>query len=139
MNHRVIFDTGPLVAVINQQDIWHHWTVEQLKQIRPPLLTCEPVISETLFLLRNYRHGVRSVFQWLDSGTIKLSFHLDQETGAVQDLMMKYTDVPMSLADACLVRMSEIYPDYPVLTLDSDFHIYRKFRKQIIETIVPNI
>jgi len=90
MNHQVILDTGPLVAAISQQDIYHQWTVDQLKQIRPPLLTCEAVISEACFLLRSHNRGVRPVFEWLYKGTIKLSFHLDEETETIQQLMLKY-------------------------------------------------
>jgi len=110
-----------------------------LKQIRPPLLTCEAVISETCFLLRNHSHGVRAVFELLFRNTIRLPFHLDEETETVHHLMMKYSDVPMSLADACLVRMSEIYPKHLIFTLDSDFRIYRKNGKQIIKTFMPEV
>ncbi len=138
MNHRVIIDTGPLVAVINSQDIYHKLTVDQLKLIRPPLLTCEAVISEACFLLRRHNQGVRAVFEWLYKSTIELSFHLDEETEAIQQLMAKYADVPMSLADACLVRMSERYPKHLILTLDSDFRIYRRHGKKIIKTIMPD-
>jgi len=139
MNHQVILDTGPLVAAINQQDTYHQWTVEQLKQIRPPLLTCEAVISEACFLLRSHSHGVRAVFEWLCNSTIQLPFCLNKETEAVQQLITKYADVPISLADACLVRMSEIYPKHLILTLDSDFRIYRKHGKKIIKTIMPDV
>lgn len=118
MKHQVILDTGPLAAAISQHDICHHWAVEQLKTIHPPLLTCEPVISEACFLLRSHHQGIRTVFEWLCREIIRLPFHLDKETNAVEQLIMKYADVPMSLADACLVRMSENYPKHLILTLD---------------------
>ena len=73
----------------------------------------------------------------LQSNQILLTFSLQENLTAVKNLVRHYQNVPMSLADACLVRMSELYPDSSILTLDSDFTIYRKNRNQTIPVIMP--
>jgi len=79
------------------------------------------------------------LLEMVHNGSIEVSFHLDDEAKAIEQLMRKYTNVPMSFADACLVRMAELYPNSAVLTLDSDFRIYRKNRNQVISVIMPDI
>jgi predicted nucleic acid-binding protein len=130
----VILDTGPLVAAINAKERSHAWAGEQLKGMVFPMLTCEPVLTEACFLLgKNYG----AVFHMLDAGFLKLGFSLADEAGVVARLMKKYADVPMSLADACLVRMSEIHDGSKVFTLDRDFKIYRRNGRQTIPLIYP--
>ena len=138
MKRQVLLDTGPLVAMINRRDSLHAWTTEQLARLEPPFLTCEPVLSESCFLLRRVPGGVRAVMELVIPRTIKVSFGLDEETVPVAELLARYGDVPMSLADACLVRMAELYDSSVVLTFDSDFKVYRKNRRQIIPIIMPD-
>lgn len=133
----VIIDAGPLVALINARDTYHAWTVEQLKQAAGPLLTCEAALSEAVFLLRTMPGGVSQIEGMLRTGGLKSFFCLSAEIVPVCNLLRKYADVPMSLADACLVRMSELYPKHRVLTLDRDFHVYRRNRKQVIPLLMP--
>ncbi len=137
MIRQVILDTGPLVAAINRHDVYHQWVVSQLSNICPPLMTCEAVISEACFLLRGYTDAIKAVFEWINKGTLLLPFQLNNDSETVQNLMMKYADLPMSFADACLVRMSEYSTNSMVLTTDSDFLIYRKHGREIIRTIMP--
>ena len=137
MNLPVIIDAGPLVALINARDTYHAWTVEQLKQATGPLLTCEAALSEAVFLLRTMPVGVAQIEGMLRTGGLKSVFCLNDEIVPVCDLLRKYADVPMSLADACLVRMSELYSKHRVLTLDSDFHVYRRNRQQVIPLLMP--
>ena len=138
MKQSGIIDTGFLVAFLNSTEQYHSWVKKQLNYIPSPLLTCEPVITETVFLLRRINRGEEMLFKLLSQEKIKISFHLYQELNSVKHLMEKYHSVPMSLADACLVRMSEIYSNSIILTLDSDFRIYRKHKKQIINLIIPD-
>jgi len=133
-----IVDTGFLVAFLNSTEQYHSWVKKQLNNIPSPLITCEPVITETCFLLSTINKGEEIVFKLLSQEKIKISFRLDQELESVRQLMEKYCSVPMSLADACLVRMSEIYSNSVVFTLDSDFRIYRKNKKQVINLIIPD-
>ncbi|BAY46660.1 PIN domain protein like [Scytonema sp. HK-05] len=137
MRRRVLLDTGPLVAFLKRQDQFHNWVTAQWATIEPPLLTCEAVISEACFLLRNVYGGQEAVIGLVDSGVIQIPFRLDEETGIIGELLRTYQSVPISLADACLVRMAEQYADSILLTFDSDFLVYRKNKNQIIPTIMP--
>lgn len=121
MKRQVIFDTGPLVAFLSEKDIHHHWVTQQMAKIQTPLLTCEAVISEACFLLnRNSHEKADAVLELIDINLMTLPFCLgDNERKDIRRLMVKYANVPMSFADACLVKMSEQYPKSAVLTLDS--------------------
>ena len=131
-----IVDTGPLVAYFCAGDARHRWAVQQFATLTPPLLTCEPVIAETCFLRR--RQGIAGwrLLEKLDQGALRLGLRLDAEVRPVCDLMRRYGNVPMSLADACLVRLAEI-TGLPVCTLDSDFEIYRAHRRRRLELLTP--
>lgn len=138
MRQRVIVDTGPLVAFINRREQLHKWVIVELATINQPLLTCEAVITEACFLLRNVYGGEEALISLLETGKIQIPFHLDEETAAVRELLVRYQSVPMSLADACLVRMAELSAESAVFTLDSDFRIYRKNKNQLLAVIMPD-
>ncbi|MBN1906925.1 MAG: PIN domain-containing protein [Deltaproteobacteria bacterium] len=135
MKRNVIIDTGPIVAFINARDKHHEWSKEQFSRIAPPLLTCESVISEACFLLRDIHNGSDIILELLKRGVINLPFKMEDSLEQIKWLLNKYSNVPMSLADACLVRMSEIYPDSSIFTLDNDFGIYRKNRRNVIRLL----
>lgn len=137
MTRGVIADTGPLVAFLNKRDTWHEWAVAQLASIEPPIETCEAVISEAAFLLRGDRRGSDALLELIERNLVVCSFHLDDALEHVRRLMKRYQDVPMSLADACLVRMTEERRASRVLTLDSDFRRYRRLGRQVIPLISP--
>lgn len=137
MHEAILLDTGPLVAFLNRTDRFHEWAIAQWERIRPPLLTCEAVLAEACFLLRNLPGGSQAVIELLDRRVIQIAFELQEEAGSVAKLMGRYADVPMSLADACLVRIAEQHGKSHLLTLDRDFQVYRKHRRHIIPTIMP--
>ena len=137
MRRRVLLDTGPLVAFLNRRDQYHTWAQSQWNQIEPPMLTCEAVLSEACFLLSDTSHGSGAVVQLLQRGVFSLPVRLEDQAQAVGRLMEKYRSVPISLADACLVRMSELFSSSPVFTVDTDFSLYRKHSRQVIPTITP--
>ena len=137
MNQKVIIDTGVLVAYLNKREELHEWAKVELNKISPPLLTCEAVIVESYFLLKNTYGVVELIFSLLRTRQITIPFSLTNEMVKIEALMKRYQNVPMSLADACLVRMSELIPGSAILTLDSDFRIYRKNRNETIDLIIP--
>ncbi|MEH2269248.1 MAG: PIN domain-containing protein [Nostoc sp.] len=96
-----------------------------LTNIQYPVLTCEAVITEVCFLLQKVHAGREKALQLVKQGYIEIPFRLSDEIESIEKLMQRYDSVPISLADACLVRMAEIYTETSVLTLDSDFRIYR--------------
>ena len=138
MTRPVLIDTGPLVAYLNRADHHYRWAKSQLAGLSPPLLTCEAVLAETCFILQKYPGGQAAVLELLRRDAIRIGFSLQQEIEPISRLMARYANVPISLADASLVRMSEIFADSPVLTLDSDFRIYRRNGRQAIPLIIPD-
>jgi predicted nucleic acid-binding protein len=133
----ILIDTGPLVAMLCKDDRDHAWTVEQFRALPPPFLTCEAVIAETCFLVE--RRGVSGgvILERIENGLLRIALEIEDHCAELRKLMARYASVPMSLADSCLVRMSEIYPDSRVLTLDSDFRLYRRNGRQTIPIIAP--
>ena len=137
MKHRVILDTGPLVALLDQRDAHHRWAVRQWGDIAPPLVSCEAVISEACFLLDQTREGSAGVLEMLRRHVVVIGLRLDEHVDEIDRLRRKYADVPMSVADACLVRLAEQLGQSAVLTLDDDFAVYRKHGRQVIARIAP--
>jgi uncharacterized protein len=137
MRPQFLLDTGPLVAVLNRADAHYAWAAEQWSRLRPPLLTCEAVVSEACFMLRRREHGPRAVLETLRRGVFQIGFRLTDHATRVDHLMHKYARLPMSFADACLVCMAELYPESTVFTMDSDFRVYRKHGRSVIPTLMP--
>jgi predicted nucleic acid-binding protein len=133
----VLLDTGPLVALLDRRDRYHDWAKARFGEIQAPQWTCEAVLTEASHLLRRQPDGGLAVLDLLPRGVIAVAFHLDEEVPAIRALMGRYANVPMSLADACLVRMAECIDRGQVLTLDSDFRIYRKHGQEPIAAILP--
>lgn len=135
---RVIVDTGPLVAFLNRRDQWHAWVLERMAEIRPPLLSCESVMSESSFLLRSVPGGPAALLELIHRDVVRLPFSLADEAKAVDRLIQRYRSVPMSMADACLVRMAERLEPCSVFTLDADLRVYRKHGRRAIPLIFPD-
>ena len=131
--HTVV-DAVAIVAAIDRREMWHRKASRLFREIPKPFITCEAVITESCYLLGESAKAVENVMTLISSGVIAIEFSLENEVIAVQNLLKKYHNVPMSLADACLVRMSEIF-NAPVFTFDADFRIYRRNRKSIIPLI----
>ncbi len=137
MTERIILDTGLLVALINADDQFHAWARASMSPLPPPYYTCEAVVTETCHLLRRAANGQENLIGLIHKGIVLVPFCLQDEAGPIRGLMTRYADVPMSVADACLVRMSELHPDSLVVTTDSDFHIYRRNGRQSIPLLTP--
>lgn len=138
MPQKVLLDTGPLVAFLNKKDRYHKWAITHFGAMSPPILTCEAVVSESCFLLRQYENGASHVLSLLERELLTIPFCLKDELRAVKTLLNKYKDIPMSLADGCLVRMAEQITDSVIFTLDCDFKVYRKSRRKVIPLIIPD-
>ncbi|HXO43029.1 MAG TPA: type II toxin-antitoxin system VapC family toxin [Thermoanaerobaculia bacterium] len=137
MRGAALLDTGPLVAFLNRRDRFHAWAVAQLDEIEPPLLTCEPVLSEACFLLRHDPAGPAAVLDLVHDDLLRVGLHVPDEIVALRRLVRKYAELPISLADACLIRMAELNAGSVLLTLDSDFKIYRMHGRQVVPTLMP--
>ncbi|MFL5321592.1 MAG: type II toxin-antitoxin system VapC family toxin [Myxococcaceae bacterium] len=123
-----IVDTGPLVAFIDATEPHHEWAKDTLSRFDAPLLTCDAVVSEAWHLLRRAKRGREVLLGLLNAGNVVVSFSLASDGAASLKLMAKYADQPMSVADGCLVRMAELDRGATIITLDSDFNVYRRGR-----------
>jgi len=131
-----ICDTGPLVAYLNRNDPHHGWAVALMKQVPAPMLTCEPVLTEVAYFLREDGSQVDPLFQFLERGALRLEFDMSKHWPRVRTLMARYER--MDLADASVVVMSELHTRCQVLTVDrKDFSVYRRNDRQIIDFVAP--
>lgn len=136
MAKNVLVDAGFLVALLSRRDSLHQWSVTQAPRHALPWRTCEAVLSETFHLLG--ARGAPGLSALLRRRALIAAFDLDNDVESILKLLQKYADVPMSLADACLVRMTETLPDPIILTTDSDFRIYRRHSRQMVPCMMPS-
>ena len=131
-----ICDTGPLVAYLNRNDPHHAWAVALMKSVAPPLLTCDPVLTEAAYFLREDGLAVDPLFAMLERNGLRLAFSLESHWPRVRLLMSRYER--MDLADAAVVAMTELHPRSRVLTVDRrDFTVYRRNDRQVIDFVAP--
>ena len=134
---RVLLDTGPLVAYLNRNDRHHAWAVDRWSALFDPLWTCEAVLSEAVFLMQSDGVGVEPVLRLLERRIVRLDFVMSDHRPDLFRLLRKYADRPMSTADACLVRMSELTDSSQVFTTDKDFLVYRRKGRHVIPLLAP--
>jgi predicted nucleic acid-binding protein len=132
-------DTGALVALLDRGDLHHAWAVECFKRLAPPLLTCESVLAETLHLLQDLPPSVSALARLFSEGILHVDFDFQAHAALVWRLVEKYEDLPMDLADACLVRMTELHANCVVWTTDSHFRVYRRHGRQVIPLLAPSV
>ena len=135
MAKTVLVDSGALIALLRRDDQHHQWASATAEQIAAPWQTCDAALSEAFFLIG--RAGRPKLAELLRRRIVVSTFSFDDEYNATLDLMDKYAGVPMSLADACLVRMTEMLADPVLITTDSDFRVYRRHSRQVIPCLLP--
>ena len=132
----VLLDTGCIVALLDRSADHHEQCVEVVSALEAPLITCEAVIAESCYLLRQIHGAAASVLQNVDSGVFVITYRLIGNAAGVEKLMKKYADVPMDFADACLVDMANDFQTGRILTLDSDFRVYRWGKNRPFELLL---
>lgn len=135
MAGNALVDAGFLVALLSRRDGHHRWAAAQAARTPPPWRTCESALSEAFHLLGP--RGLSSLAALLERQALVPAFDLRAELDRVLKLMRKYGDVPMSLADASLVRMTETFADPVLLTTDRDFLLYRRHGRQVVPVLIP--
>jgi predicted nucleic acid-binding protein len=136
MAGNVLVDAGFVVALLSRRDTHHPWAVAQAPRFAPPWNTCEAALSEAFHLLG--ARGAPGLSALLRRRSVLVAFDLAKDLEPVLKLMQKYSDVPMSLADACLVRMTETFADPIILTTDADFRIYRRHSRHVVPCVTPH-
>jgi len=138
MAKAIVIDSGCIVAALHRRDQHHAWARAHFEVFVEPCLTCEAALSESFFLLERAREGKQALCSLLQRQLIVVGFSLQNHLAEIVGLLRRYADTPMSLADACLVRMVELIDDAVVFTTDSDFRTYRKHGRQTIPVITPD-
>ena len=123
------------MALLSSRDNHHEWAVTQASEMAPPWSTCEAVLSECFHLLGG--RGAPNLGGLLRRRALRVAFELAGNVEPVMKLLEKYSDIPMSLADACLVRMTETLADPVILTTDQDFRVYRRHSRQVVPCVTP--
>jgi predicted nucleic acid-binding protein len=136
-NRVTLLDAGPLVSFL-AEGLVHRLDGGQWKQLRPPMLACEPVLTEAAFLLQREGRDADVLFALLERRIIRIGLAVEDQQADLRALMRRYYNRPMSLADACLVRLSEMHSAAEVLTLDDDFGIYRRHGNKVIPLRMPD-
>lgn len=137
MQRGVLLDSGPLVAYFCPADRFHEWAVGRFATFVAPVTTCEPVLAESCFLLARAGVPPTRILNKLAQGVFRIGFGVEREAAAIVALMQRYADLPMSLADACMVRLAETQPG-PVCTLDGGFRTYRRQGRHPLDLIIPD-
>lgn len=129
-----ILDAGPLIAALNRQDTHHLWACETIEQLGAPFYSCSEALAEAAAMTGQ----PAAIVEMVESKEVIISFALSEQTAGVLALLKKYKDQQMDLADACIVRMSELMRDCRVVTLDrGDFSVYRRNGREVIPLICP--
>jgi predicted nucleic acid-binding protein len=129
----VIADTGLLVAMARENDQYHDWASDVAGQISWPALTCEAVLAETAFHLQLSRE----VLGMLRDDLVRVAFDCHSELEHLYALSARYEDRRPDLADLCLIRMSELFPRHMIVTVDNDFRVYRRNKREAIPLLTP--
>ena len=132
----VLVDAGFLIALLSRRDTYHRWAETQAERFPPPWKTCESALSEAFHLLGS--RGAPALHGLLRRGAVVSAFALQDHVGPVLKLLEKYASVPASLADASLVRMTEVIADPRLLTTDADFRIYRRHGREAVPCEMPS-
>lgn len=124
---RVLLDTGPLVAVLSQEDQHHRRCTSILRQIRPPLLTCWPVLTEAAWLLRDHSRAIQALLRAPDTGLFEILPLRHEDLSGIGKLFAKYETLRPQLADVALVHLAGRERLDTVFTLDRrDFSVFRR-------------
>lgn len=132
----ILLDTGVIVALLDRSEHHHSQCVEVVSDIVGPLVTCEAVVAEACYLLRRTHGASEAIIKNIANGVFQIPVRLVDRAASVEKLLKKYHDVPMDLADACLVDLADQVDTGQILTLDSDFEIYRWRSRRKFELLV---
>lgn len=134
---KILLDSGPIVGFLSETDQHHAWALEIWNTLYEPLWTCESVLSEAIFLLQSDGVAIDPLLELFERELVKIEFAVSAHEPEVWELLRKYAGQPMSLADACLVRMAELHDRCQILTTDRDFKVYRRNGRGIIPLLAP--
>jgi predicted nucleic acid-binding protein len=131
----VLLDTGFIVALLDRSENFHKTCAQAVREVEAPLVTCEAVITESCYLLRNLSGASEAVIENITAGIFQVPFQLSRDTAGVKQILRKYKDRKIDLADACLIRLADQFGTADILTLDRDFAIYRWGKNKLFRVL----
>lgn len=131
----VLLDTGVIVALLDRSEKFHQACAKAIREVEAPLITCEAVVAESCYLLRNLAGAGEAVIENVAAGIFQIPFQLSRESAGVKQVLRKYRDRKMDLADACLIRLADEFGTGDILTLDREFAIYRWGKNKPFRTL----
>lgn len=136
----VLIDTGPLYALFDKGDQYYRWAKQSIGSLKKPLITCEPVLTEAIFLMLRSGINPGPLFEFIERGDLKVNrvFSGEQNQKQIRELIHSYSRLPCSFADACLVCMVDDARNARIFTIDSDFNIYRDQKGEPLPLIIPD-
>ena len=133
----VLVDSSFLIALYDQSDFYHTRCLRTYESLDRPLVTCEAVITESIYMLRYVSGAAEALLASIECGALEIGFRLSEAAGKVQAILRKYRDTPADFADACLIAMADELDTGDILTLDSDFVHYRWRRTRPFRMLIP--
>jgi predicted nucleic acid-binding protein len=130
-------DASFLVSVYDKQEPHHRRCMAVLDQVSQRLITCEPVVTEAIYLLRRLPGAPQAILANIQEGQLEIPFELARGVDEVLASYTKYRDTPCDFADACLIAMANALNTGDILTLDSDFKHYRWRRNRRFRMLIP--
>jgi uncharacterized protein len=121
----ILLDTGVIVALLDRSEALHRACAQAVRETESPLITCEAVIAESCYLLRNLPGAIEAVIDNVTAGIFQIPLQLSREAAGVKQIIRKYRDRRIDLADACLIRLADEFGTADILTVDGDFAVYR--------------
>jgi predicted nucleic acid-binding protein len=129
-----ILDAGPLIAALNRNDRYHRWALDTISRLGPPFHSCAEAVAKAAAMTGQ----PAAIVEMILAGEIVLAFSVSEHAASVLALLRKYADRQMDLADACIVRMTELVRECRVVTLDrEDFSVYRRNGRELIPLVAP--
>ena len=133
----VLVDSSFLIALYDQSDFDHTRCLSTYESLDRPLVTCEAVITESVYMLRYVSGAAEALLASIKCGALEIGFMLSEAAGSIQSIMKKYRDTPADFADACLIHMADELDTGDILTLDNDFAHYRWRRTRPFRMLIP--
>lgn len=121
----VLLDTGVIVALLDRSESSHTVCAEAVQDLEAPMITCEAVITESCYLLRNVIGACETIIDNVNGGIFQIPLQLSRESLGVKQILRKYRDRNIDLADACLIRLADEFETADIFTLDRGFVVYR--------------
>lgn len=132
---KTLIDAGPCIALFDRDDLYHEKIKAFLKNYKGRLVTSWAVVTEAMHMLDFDIHAQLDFLHWIERDALEIATIKKEHISRIIELSRKYADLPMDFADATLLVISEIEKIKEIITIDSDYYVYRNIRKEMLNNI----